>query len=86
MEDIKVTHKNLGKERAWGTANLDNNKIELDHRLKGKKHLEILIHEVLHIQNPEMSETQVIKRSKQITKILWEHKYRRIDDQEKQKG
>jgi hypothetical protein len=81
---MKVTHKKLGNRQAWGIAEDWKNKITLDERLVGKKHLEILIHEVLHIQNPDWSESMVLKKSKELTKVLWSQNYRRVDNKHKQ--
>ena len=76
---IKIIYKKLGREQAHGIAESDGN-IYLDPRLKGKKHLEILIHEVLHILNPNDSELAIIKKSITLTKVLWKEGYRRVDD------
>lgn len=81
---MEVKDKKLGKQGAWGQAFEHLNLIELDIRLVGKKHLEILLHEILHILEPEWSETKVKRTSKEITKVLWLQKYRRIDDKERQ--
>jgi len=76
---IKIIYKKLGREQAHGIAESDGI-IYLDPRLKGKKHLEIMIHEVLHILNPADSELSIIKKSITLTKVLWMEGYRRIDD------
>ena len=76
---IKIIYKKLGKEKAHGISFSDGEVI-LDPRLKGKKHLEILIHEVMHILNPKDSEQAIIKKSVTLCKILWTEGYRRIDD------
>jgi hypothetical protein len=52
----------------------------LDPRLRGKKHLEILLHELGHLLDAKDSEETVIKKSIAYTKILWQEGYRRIDD------
>jgi len=79
---MKVIYRKLGKERAWGQAHIDEpgGLIELDSTLKGAKKLEILLHEILHILNPEWSETKVIKQSKKIKKVLWNQNYRQVDN------
>lgn len=77
---IKVIYRKLGKEKAWGQASIEDGIIELDDRMKGKKHLEILIHELMHLQNPEWSETEVLAKSKQMTGVLWKQHYRRVDN------
>jgi len=75
---IIVEHTKLGKQRIWGDA--DNNIIRIDSRLKGKKHLEIMIHEALHILHPRMSEEKVVKNSVILCNLLWEHDYRRVEN------
>lgn len=84
MNSPKVIHKNLGKQGAWGQWKEWVNTIELDHRLAGKKHLEIILHESLHWLFPDMSESNVKKSARKMANILWSQKYRRIDDREKQ--
>lgn len=75
---IKIIYRKLGKEQAYGIASSDG-VIEIDSRLKSKKHLEVLIHEVMHILQPEDSEDEIIEKSIALTKILWKENYRRID-------
>ena len=43
---IRIKYRKLGKEKVWGLAHSDG-VIEIEERLKGKKHLEIIVHEVL---------------------------------------
>ena len=76
---IKIIYKKLGKEKVHGLAWSDGD-LYLDPRLKGKKHCEILIHEVLHLLNPMDSEQAIIKKSITLTKILWAEGYRRVDN------
>lgn len=76
---IKIKYRKLGKEQAYGIAESDGN-IYIDERLKGKKHLEILLHEVLHLLNPTEDEKTIIRKSVTLTKILWNEGYRRVDD------
>ena len=80
---IKVIYKKLGRERAWGQADLGEGVVELDPRLKGRKHLNVCIHEVLHIQNPEWSETEVINKANELASVLWREHYRRVDNSTK---
>jgi len=75
---IKIIYRKLGKEQAYGIASSDGI-IELDSRLKSKKHLEVLIHEVMHLLQPEDEEEEIIRKSVTLTKILWKENYRRID-------
>jgi hypothetical protein len=53
---MKVIHRKLGKEKAYGLAHIDSNTIEIDSRLKPKHRLEITIHEALHILYPTDSD------------------------------
>jgi hypothetical protein len=77
---IKIIYKKLGRERLWGEANLDDNSIVLDSRLKGRKALEILIHECSHCILPSLNEDEIVRISTILTKVLWSENYRRIDN------
>lgn len=76
---MKVIKRKLGKEKADGLAHIDSNTIEIDERLKGRYCLEITIHEALHILYPTDSETAIIRKSKRLTKVLWEQGYRKVE-------
>lgn len=76
---IKIIYRKLGREKLYGLSSTDGI-VEIDSRLKSKKHLEILIHEVLHILNPNDSEEEIVKKSITLTKLLWKQGYRRIDE------
>ena len=78
MKRYKVLYKNLKK--AWGYADLSRKEVIMDRSLNGKKHLEILIHELCHLCIPEATEEEVVRMSIYITNTLWQQKYRRIDD------
>ena len=77
---IKLVHKKLGRERAYGQADTGTGIIEVDPRLKGRQALEILIHESYHILNPEASETKVSRDAKKLANILWKENYRKVDN------
>ena len=77
---IKVRYSKLGKSRSWGFAHYEDNSVELDLRLKGKKHLEVITHEVWHLLFPDMSEEDVIKNSVLLTNVLWQDGYRKVDN------
>jgi hypothetical protein len=76
---IKIIHKKLGREQAHGIAESDGN-IFIDPRLKGRKKLEIYIHEVFHILYPEDTEEEIIQNSVTLTKLLWNLGYRQVDN------
>ena len=83
MKGLKVVKKNL--QKAWGYARMRDSVIEIDTKAKGKKHLEILIHESVHILWPDDSEEEVQRKSIILTHTIWGQKYRRIDDDNSQK-
>lgn len=78
MKRFKVVYKNLKK--AWGYADLDKKEIIIDKKANGKKHLEIIVHEIYHLLHPEATEEEVVRNSIYITNTLWQQKYRRVDD------
>ena len=80
---IKVKYKKLGKEKVWGLADSEGI-IYLDSRLKGKKHLEILIHETLHILYPEAEEEEIVEKSISLCNLIWQQRYRRIEEDKKE--
>lgn len=74
---FKVVYRKLKK--VWGYSNLDTNTIELNEKLTGKKHMEILIHECVHLLWPDASEEEVEEKSIAITNTMWRENYRRVD-------
>ena len=80
---IKVKYRKLGKEKVLGLADSEGI-IYLDSRLKGKKHLEILIHEAIHLLYPEDTEEQVVEKSIELCQLIWQQRYRRIEDDKKE--
>ncbi len=81
MNRINVIYKKLGRHKVHGYANLGDNEIELDVRLKNKKHLEILIHECLHILFPELEEDEIVEKSIKLVNTIWLEHYRRVENQ-----
>jgi hypothetical protein len=79
MKRIKVKYSKLGKQKVWGFAHSEG-LIEVDERLKGKKKMEIIIHELCHLLDPDDSEEEVVRKSVILTNTLWHEKYRMIED------
>ena len=75
---IKVIDKKLGRQKAVGQAYSDARVIEIDPRQRSKNYLDTLIHEMLHVYNPEWSENKVSKTANEMTDIIWKKNYRRI--------
>jgi hypothetical protein len=76
---IKIIYRKLGREQAHGIAESDG-VVYIDSRLKGRKKMEILIHELLHLQNPLDDEETIINKSVTLCKILWKEGYRQVDN------
>ncbi len=64
----------------YGFALKDRNKILIDPRQRGRTYLDTIIHEKLHLLFPDWSENKVIKASRELTTLLWNHSYRRVDN------
>jgi hypothetical protein len=80
---IKVFYRKLGRERAYGFAHHGDDVIEIDERLQGKQFIEILIHEIMHLQNPEWSEEEVLRKSKEMCAIIWKEGVRPVESSTK---
>lgn len=80
MKKTKVVYKRL--RTAWGYALINENKIELFQGLKkkkyAKKHLEVIIHEKLHLMFPMLDEWAITEQAKELSDFLWDNKYRQI--------
>lgn len=79
MRKIKVIYKKLGRNKVYGFANCGDDEIEVDSRLKGKKQLEIIIHESMHLLLPDAEEDEIIEKSVILTNTLWYQGFRMVD-------
>lgn len=82
MTPIKVTHKKLGRHRAWGRAIFEDREVEIDSRLKDLDHLDTVIHEVMHLQNDCIVEKKINEDATELAKVLWDLGYRRTNNGE----
>ena len=78
--EMKLGRHSIQGRSVYGFALLDSNKILIDPRQRGRAYMDTIIHEKLHLLFPEWSETKVIKTSKELTTLLWNHAYRRVDN------
>lgn len=69
-KDIEIVFKNLGKKRIWAQAIFATNTIEIDHRAKGKKLIELGVHETLHLEFPWLTEEAVTNCAVSISNVL----------------
>lgn len=76
---ISVKFGKLGKHKADGLAYIENRKILIDMRLTGVELLETILHEVAHIQQPDLSEEAILEYSKETADILWKIGYHLTD-------
>jgi hypothetical protein len=73
----RVVFRPLGKERAHGQAHVcpsnpaQRGLIEIDPRLRGRRLLEVAIHEMLHQIFPAMGEEDVRRAGRWIALSLW---------------
>jgi hypothetical protein len=74
---VKIIYRKLGREQARGQYHPATNTIEIDPRLRGIEHLEILLHESLHALQPHHDEETVARDALNLARILWADGYRR---------
>ena len=76
---VRVIRRKLGREKADGICFFDG-KVHVDERLSGIRLLETLIHELLHLEFPQISEDAVEEASKSIGTTIYDDKWRRIEE------
>ena len=79
MRQPRIVERKLGRERAWGQYESGRAVLEIDPRMRSNKRLEIVLHEALHHQHPDMSETAVSKTARVLARVLWQDRYRRVE-------
>ena len=75
---VKVIERKLGRERVYGQAFQGLDELEIDPRQPPKEYLDTLIHETLHLAQPELDEKTVSDVATFITRVLWRQNYRRV--------
>ena len=73
-----ISERKLGRHQAHGLC-WDDGTIEIDPRLKGKKRLEIVCHEIIHHLAPDWDEQKVLKAGRIMGLALWKQGYRKTD-------
>ena len=76
---IKVIDKKLGREKAYGLAYSAEMEVVIEERQNSKDYLDTLIHEMLHCFAPKWGEKRVADTANEMTRVIWEKKYRRIE-------
>ena len=75
--EVAIVYRKLGREKANGQWIEALSKIEIDPRLEGEKHLEVLVHETLHCLLPFLEETSVGQLAVNMAGILYADGYRK---------
>lgn len=80
----KVIERKLGQHKVKGSpvlgfAHFDENLIEIDPRQTTFSYFDTLIHERMHLLFPDLSETQIKKKSSKLARFLWQNNYRRVE-------
>jgi len=76
---IKIEDRKLGRERNDGQATFADKKIEIDPRLSTKKRLNIVLHEGIHILDPNLPELKVRAYANRLSDLLWRDRWRRLE-------
>jgi len=78
---IKVSETKLGRQDAKGQVDLPpfkkTVKLEIDPRQNQLWKLDTLLHELLHLFDPDMKETRVRKMATYLAKGVWKNGYRK---------
>ncbi len=80
---IRIRFKKLGREKAAGLAYKNDRLIYIDPQQRGFDMLDTIIHEVIHCQQPDLSEEAVSDFATELADILWKCQYRCVDNHRK---
>jgi hypothetical protein len=75
---VRIVERKLGREKALGQAYHGLNVIEIDPRQPESERLDTLVHELMHLLEPEWSEERVVDAASWMAAILWRQGYRRV--------
>jgi hypothetical protein len=77
---LDIREVKLGRHAAWGRFHHTSKKIEIDPRQLSKHYLYVLIHELMHMAFPELTEDGVIRAAKLVAKGVWQQGFRRLKE------
>lgn len=80
---IRIRISKLGRQKALGLAYKNERVVYLDPRLKGFQVLDTAIHEILHCQQPDLSEETVNDNATEMADLLWKLGFRLVDNYRK---
>lgn len=83
-DNVKVVIKKLGRFRVNnkqvdGLADAETKTIYIDSRTNRKYHLELYIHEAMHLLNWDWPEEKIKHQSKVLANGIWKMKYRKVE-------
>jgi len=76
---IKLEERKLGREKNWGQAIFAEGKIEICPTQSQKRRLNTVIHEGIHILDPNLPELKVRAYANRLADLLWKDRWRRIE-------
>jgi len=76
---IKLEERKLGREKAHGLAHNGEDRIEVDPSQSSKMRLDTVLHEGIHILDPNLSELKVRAYANRLSALLWKDRWRRIE-------
>ena len=78
-KSIRLRDRKMGRENAMGMAHYGKTPIvELDPRLGQQERLSTLVHELLHIVFPDLTEDQTLVCEQRIASVIWHDRWRRL--------
>lgn len=80
---IRIRFRKLGREKAMGLAHQSSRLIELDPNQRGFDLLDSAIHEIKHLQYPDLSEEAVLANATEMADLLWKIGFRWTDNHRK---
>lgn len=80
---IRIRYRKLGREKAMGLAHHDARLVELDPTQRGFDLLDSAIHEITHLQYPDLSEEVVTANATEMADLLWKIGFRWSDNYRK---
>ena len=76
----KVIELKLGRRKATGLMEYEENTIYVDPRVTGKEKVELWFHEFEHWIHPEYTEEQVLEESKLRADFFWKYHLRFVEN------
>jgi hypothetical protein len=76
---IKLVERKLGREKAHGLAHQGDGVIEIDPKQDSKERLDTILHEGIHILDPNLPKMKVRAYANRLSDLLWKDRWRRME-------